>query len=175
LSCFICGELAFTRSDALHGGAVLARFTAMGAAERMFFHFGGNICQDIVFDILGVQRAFLSHRRVPFLVTDSALSVSSDDLICPVENIVGTDYKAFACEALDRLGAILRQALDSDEISHATVVISEGWSPTFTELSCTPERLGETCIAHFGEPGLGFVDPLKILVRQDRRSADSAA
>ena len=102
-------------------------------------------------------------QRVPFLITDSALSLTSDELIFPADFAPDFDIKSHAYEALDRLGAILREALDSREIAHASVVISEGFSPTLTELSCTPERLGETCVAQFGDLG---PEPLRVLVRR---------
>lgn len=162
MSGFICGELAFASTDALHDGKILADIVAQGAAKRLFFHFAINIQPDIVFEILGLERSFVETKRVPFLVTDSALSPTSHELIYP-ESYSPDDLKRHAHEALDQLGAVLRDALDTQEVLHAIVVISEGFSPTFTELSCTPERLGETCVAHFED--LGPV-PLRVLVRR---------
>ena len=147
--------------------AFFARLFQMGIERHCFFHLAGNITQHIVFEILGRDRIAPLAGNVPFLVTDSPLSVSSEDIICPDPSGYSADeYRDFVEASLASFGEILGWALGSGELKAILIAMSEGWSPSYAEFSCTADRFADTCMSHReDDPGLDSALPIKVLVR----------
>src|SRR5437016_4084307 len=86
MSHFLCGEISFRGSDQgidAKYDACLFRVIEAGSKRRLCLQFGANICQKIVFDIIGSPGDKIRLNPLPFVVLGSPVSNTSDELFYP--------------------------------------------------------------------------------------------
>ena len=151
MSHFICGEFVFKSHLPVKRQEELSfKLTEAALSNHFALQLGCNIVQDIVFEILKMERATSDAKELPFLVTTSPLADSSDGLISPYTLGLPPDlYYAKLEENLQRLKQFLVGINEMGVLSTLTVVFSEGFDDSYEEINTSLDSFIEQCINAF--------------------------
>lgn len=165
MSYLICGKLIVREGRSRDIDIdVLYRATSAAIEQKVSIFFAGNISQSAVFEIVDFSH---DERAIPFMLTDSPVQNTSDDLIAPDRFHYKTDKECLKVlrGSFAAIGAILRTVLASDHFSSAIVVFSDADGDTdgYETIDASLNTFVEACVAGF--PNCGDVPSLRVVVR----------
>ena len=132
MSYFLCGRIHLTRALSDGDRAELAfSLSNAGLTHRLCLQLDCNIVQSEVVEILQRNDGGLSDLDFAFLLTDSPLSNTSDEIVNP--NVEPLDKPRAMRERLRRVAGFLSSAKDLVLVSGVSLYISVGYDNSYAE------------------------------------------
>jgi hypothetical protein len=141
MSHFVCGEILFRGNDLAIDAeyeACLFRLIEAGAKQRLYLQFGHNIVQKIVFEIIGSQDDEIELNRLPFLVVDSPIANTSDELFFPSSSTF-SPYERIS-NLKSRFGGLISWvnfAFGEQSVAGMCIWLSEGYDTNYDQKECS--------------------------------------
>jgi len=153
MSHFLCGRFIF--EDGLPRATVVEfsfKVVQEACGHHLAVQLGCNIVQPVVFEILGLERASPNNINLPFVITDSPISDTSDDLISPgdFESTLEVGYEILETN-LHRVKAFLLSVSEIGAVRAAILCFSEGYDDKYQELDVPLDSFVERCLHVFKE------------------------
>ena len=148
MSAFLCGVFRFKRIESRDFQVGFGwRIIRLGVSSNLHFQLGCNIVQDVVFEILKIPRPFQDSALLPFLITDSPLTDTSDAVISPSELHSKDDRVRIIRQNFERISSVFAEALTTQELGNIEVILSEGYDTEYPEKRIPITTFVETCIS----------------------------
>lgn len=152
MSVFLCG-LIWTRHQDPHGGERLDLAWAIqreAVRRGLMVQLGPAIFQDTVFGLLGLQDRFQSPRCLPFHLTGTPLSNTSEEAIWPESPPSSRD--STTRERAVAIADFLSWMLSEGHATQVTVVLAENLNPPSGENRITPAVFTESFLQCVEDP-----------------------
>jgi hypothetical protein len=132
MSYFLCGLIHFIRQALENEREELAFVLSKAALEQsLYLQLECNIVQTEVFEILNRKNRELSDTDFAFLLTDSPLSNTSDEIVNP--NVDPLDKPSVMKQRLRRVEILLSSMNVLDSISDVSLYISLGYDSSYAD------------------------------------------
>ncbi len=151
MSHFVAGLMNFAKlPDEESQKSLASRVVECALAARLHVLLDPNIGQSIVFEILGGDPAEAITTGFRFLLTDSAISNTSDDLVSPwsVEVTDWGEWSPFR-ENLERIGRFFLAVSKLGQFGGIVVYFSEGFDTSYEEIRVNVGRFADVAFSFF--------------------------
>lgn len=119
-----------------------------GLSHRLCLQLGHNIVQaGLLFEMFDFKQGSIPADSLPFLMTDSPISDTSDGLISPYH--VGLGDEPSLLVNLTRMKRFLVGLAQVHNVAGIDVYFTEGYDHSFEEISVSPDRFDEVALKVF--------------------------
>jgi hypothetical protein len=164
MSHLLCGKFVFKRPLPFESQTEFSfKLVEFAFSERLGLQLGCNIVQEIVFEMLRIERSHPNHEELPFLITDSPIADTSDNLIAPdVSAELSDSSDTELNQNLERVRQFLMLVGETGQVFSATILFSEGYDDSFEEIHSSVTLFAEHSLKAFH--GRERVPSLKVMV-----------
>lgn len=153
MSHLVCGKFVFDRHLSLEEQVAFSfEVSARALVDNLSIQLSCNIIQDVVFEILQLERATLNGVEMAYLITGSPLWDTSDELISPY-TAAGSldDYYVKLTFVLQNIQHLAQYALQAQPVAAIIIFFSEGYDVSYQEISTQLHSFTERCLQAFKE------------------------
>ena len=166
MSHFLCGEIEFRdmkRMEESRYVDCLFRFVEIGARQRLYIQFRPNIGQEIVFDILRSQDVGNRANTLPFFITGSPTSSTSDEVFYPPLSKFSIGERTnHLSRKIEEVVLWVTAVFDVRDVTGMILYLSEGYDTHYDKKRCSLDQFSAT-IRQVLMPEM-YVPSTKILV-----------
>lgn len=151
MSHFVVGVMNFRELPDEEGEKLLAsRVVECALAECLYVLIDPNIGQSIVFEILGCDPKETSTAGFRYLLTDSPISNTSDDLVSPWSvDVTGWGERSPFRENLERMGRFFLAVSELGQFRDIVIYCSEGFDTSYEEIRANVNQFAEVAFPFF--------------------------
>lgn len=169
MSHFLFGRISFNSSNPLfHKEKFCSDLNKAGQEVNLYFLFEKEIKQKIVLDMLEEQLGKSGLESTDFLLVDSSVSETSDNLISPFNN--EDNLKNFYSKMEDLMSnitSLLQFSAKENVIRSIDLLFTEGYDCEFMQIHSDIKELKPSILNIFKEQEY-FVPSLKVSITQER-------
>lgn len=150
MSVLVCGEISLSAPQSSEWLDQYAR-ELMRIAQRQNFYLmlDCNISQPCVFEMLSHFAAANNGRHLPFLITGSPLSNTSEEVV-NMFSLGGMDSASQTRKCLDLLETFLKEAWIPD-VRSMVIIIADGSAVSFQEVTASLSNFVDVTLSHFAD------------------------